>query len=916
MQRIFISIILVFFLFPGLYSQETITTGKNPGFFASTFYSPSSSSVIIPCDGAQVACSNNIYTYPAGTTGTAPPSVSGYPNYGCIGGFTPGPAWFYMQVGVAGNIIIFIQGTHDVDFVCWGPFTSLSDGCTTGLTGGNIVDCSFSPMATETCHILNAQVGEIYILLITNFTSAPGIITFQQTGGTGVTNCNILVHCSMIALTGNPSTCNSSTNTFSITGNIEFTNPPPSGTLTVTDNTAVPPLSQTFSPPFISPLTYNLTGITCDGATHFLTAAFSDSTSCTITQQFISPSPSCPVAQISGSGEICNNGTSTIPVNISLAGVGPYNFIYAINGAPQPSINNYSGPSPYVINTNIPGTYTLVSVSNSVCIGPGTISGTASVILDPLPIPAIGGPVSVCSGSTGNVYTTEAGNSNYLWSISSGGNPTSGGTGNDHTITVSWNLPGSQTVSVNYHDPKGCTAASSTVFPVTVNSLPTPTIIGNNNVCIPTTGVIYTTQPDMTNYQWTVSGGGTVTSGGTSTDNSVTVIWNTVGLQSVSVNYQNTNGCIAVTSTVYPVPVNPLPGIPGNITGTTVLCQGSTGVNYNVGAAANATSYLWTLLPGTAGTITGNTTSITIAWSVAFTGNATLSAEGMNSCGNGAPSPSLSILVNPKPQVSFTMCTDSITIPTARIIHLKEGIPLGGSYSGTGVNTAAGTFNPATFGFGPHGITYTYTNIWGCMNTASRTITVTNPGLFSCGANLTDVRDNRIYKTIQIGSQCWLATNLNYGTMIPSNMNQRDNCIPEKYCYNDITANCELGTANYEWDELMQYNDTPADQGLCPPSWHIPTEAEWNTLFSVYINNGFAASPLKYSGYSGFNALLSGTVHMNRTTDWSNFATFFWSSSSYGTTKAWAHGMNDADPSVSEYPSLRTNAFSVRCLKD
>ena len=122
--------------------------------------------------------------------------------------------------------------------------------------------------------------------------------------------------------------------------------------------------------------------------------------------------------------------------------------------------------------------------------------------------------------------------------------------------------------------------------------------------------------------------------------------------------------------------------------------------------------------------------------------------------------------------------------------------------------------------------------------------------------------------------------------------------------------------ANYQWDEIMRYDDTPGLQGLCPPAWHVPTEAEWNTLFSFYINNGFAGSPLKYSGYSGFNALLSGVNHFNRQWDFQNFATFFWSSTAYGPYKAWSNGMNDNNPSVSLYPSSRVNAFSIRCLKD
>ena len=46
------------------------------------------------------------------------------------------------------------------------------------------------------------------------------------------------------------------------------------------------------------------------------------------------------------------------------------------------------------------------------------------------------------------------------------------------------------------------------------------------------------------------------------------------------------------------------------------------------------------------------------------------------------------------------------------------------------------------------------------------------------------------------------------------------------------------------------------------------------------------------------------------------FATLFWSSTPHGKDKAWAHGMNIHNPSVSYYPSKRNNAFPVRCLKD
>jgi len=187
---------------------------------------------------------------------------------------------------------------------------------------------------------------------------------------------------------------------------------------------------------------------------------------------------------------------------------------------------------------------------------------------------------------------------------------------------------------------------------------------------------------------------------------------------------------------------------------------------------------------------------------------------------------------------------------------------------------------------------------------------------FVCGKPIMDSRDGKSYPTVLIGNQCWMAGNLNYGTLITSSSHQRDNCINEKYCYQDLSANCAVRGANYQWDELMRYDDTPGLQGLCPPAWHVPTEVEWNTLFAFYTNNGFAGSPLKYSGYSGFNALLGGVSHLNRQWDFNGFATFFWSSTAHGPNKAWSHGMNDYNPSVSFYPSSTANAFSVRCIKD
>jgi uncharacterized protein (TIGR02145 family) len=272
------------------------------------------------------------------------------------------------------------------------------------------------------------------------------------------------------------------------------------------------------------------------------------------------------------------------------------------------------------------------------------------------------------------------------------------------------------------------------------------------------------------------------------------------------------------------------------------------------------------------------------------------------------------VTVNPLAAVSFVPCTDIITITSSNSFTLKGGLPPGGTYSGTGVN--AGQFNPAAAGAGTHAISYSYSNIYGCARSASLNTTVVNPAPFVCGSPLTDVRDNQQYPTIKLGVQCWMAANLNFGAQILSSSMQRDNCVVEKYCFSDNSVNCTSLGSLYQWDEMMRFETSESIQGLCPPGWHIPSENEWHALFGLYISSGFAGSPLKYSGYSGFNAFLNGIRFDNMNWDFDSFATFLWSSTLHGPDKAWAHAMNSFNPSVSYYPANRSNAFYVRCVKN
>ncbi|MCX6287753.1 MAG: hypothetical protein NTY96_11620 [Bacteroidetes bacterium] len=284
--------------------------------------------------------------------------------------------------------------------------------------------------------------------------------------------------------------------------------------------------------------------------------------------------------------------------------------------------------------------------------------------------------------------------------------------------------------------------------------------------------------------------------------------------------------------------------------------------------------------------------------------------------GNPATSNAITMMILPIPVVTFALC-NSVTTHDAPAFILSQGIPLGGVYSGTGV--VGNTFNPSLVPPAQNTvtITYTYTNAALCSVSAIQVITLYPPaGSFVCGQTLTDVRDNQTYTTQLIGSQCWLSQNLNYGTFISFSSYQTNNCLAEKYCYSDVAGNCATNGGLYQWDELMQYQTTQGIQGLCPPGWHIPSQVEWSLVETTLNGPGNAGDSLKAGGFSGFNALLSGVLYSKTTWKFTNFATFFWTSTPYSTDKATSHGLNVKDKSVSDYQSGRHNAFSVRCLKN
>ena len=197
-----------------------------------------------------------------------------------------------------------------------------------------------------------------------------------------------------------------------------------------------------------------------------------------------------------------------------------------------------------------------------------------------------------------------------------------------------------------------------------------------------------------------------------------------------------------------------------------------------------------------------------------------------------------------------------------------------------------------------------------------------------CGDNFTDSRDNKVYSTVQIGTQCWMSQNLNIGTRIDGTNEQTNNGTIEKYCYNNLETNCDVYGGLYQWDEMMQYSITAGVKGICLSNWHLPTDAEFDELGTSLGGQNFAGGNMKETGFvhwtlpnygatnsSGFKGLPGGFRY---TQGFSNlgFTGYFWTSLQYTTTMAMSRHLNYDDAWLDRAPFPKSYGFSVRCIRD
>ena len=146
---------------------------------------------------AQPMCTDSLdsFSFAAGTyAGSAPDLV----NTGCLY-YCPAPKWLVFKIVESGDLTLSISHSEnrDIDFICWGPFNGYeaAEDLLHGITADDLndhimVDCIYSAASTEYCHIPNAQEGEFYVMLVTNYSRTPGTITITKVEGSGSISCD------------------------------------------------------------------------------------------------------------------------------------------------------------------------------------------------------------------------------------------------------------------------------------------------------------------------------------------------------------------------------------------------------------------------------------------------------------------------------------------------------------------------------------------------------------------------------------------------------------------------------------------------------------------------------------------------------------------------------------------------------
>ena len=196
--------------------------------------------------------------------------------------------------------------------------------------------------------------------------------------------------------------------------------------------------------------------------------------------------------------------------------------------------------------------------------------------------------------------------------------------------------------------------------------------------------------------------------------------------------------------------------------------------------------------------------------------------------------------------------------------------------------------------------------LFGCTTLERNNIYDLNGNKEVSSGNFTDSRDNKTYKTVKIGSQIWMAENLNYN-------------VSGSKCYKNESSNCTTYGRLYDW---------ATSKIVCPSGWHLPSDAEWTKLTDYVGGVSTAGSKLKAkSGWKssgngtddyGFSALPGGNGDSDGNFYEAGYSGFWWSSGEveYDSVSAYIWHMGDGNEYASRFYGSKATLLSVRCVQD
>jgi len=256
---------------------------------------------------------------------------------------------------------------------------------------------------------------------------------------------------------------------------------------------------------------------------------------------------------ITGGGSYCPGATGK-PIGLSNSETGvSYQLMHGSTSTGS-AIPGSTGQALSFGNQTTTGPYTVVATR---VIGSctSTMTGTASINLYTAPVASFSAApgLSSCQGST-VTYTTQSGQSNYVWSVPGSlgidYSISSGGTGSTNSsLSLNWLTAGTKTISVNYSNSSGCTSSVSATNTITVPATPAILSSSGNTSCvgIPATITASPASGDYISWYSQATGGTPIAFGNslTATLTSSTTYYASpytmVGSNSLSTGFSGTN---------------------------------------------------------------------------------------------------------------------------------------------------------------------------------------------------------------------------------------------------------------------------------------------------------------------------------------------------------------------------------------